>query len=163
SFFVITIERVAWDDPRGVALRATMDEEMHERYGSANAAEDPAVTAERNRVLTVDPADVITSLLAIDEDGTALGHIAVRRLGDEVELKRLIVLSAARGKGAATALLAEGEQVAREQGAARVILQTGDKQPEAVALYRKTGWEQIPVYTPYAETMPWSFCFAKAL
>ncbi|MEK6342349.1 MAG: GNAT family N-acetyltransferase, partial [Curtobacterium sp.] len=77
----------------------------HERYGSANAAEDPAVTAERNRVLTVDPADVITSLLAIDEDGTALGHIAVRRLGDEVELKRLIVLSAARGKGAATALL----------------------------------------------------------
>ncbi|MEK6342330.1 MAG: GNAT family N-acetyltransferase, partial [Curtobacterium sp.] len=67
------------------------------------------------------------------------------------------------GKGAATALLAEGEQVAREQGAARVILQTGDKQPEAVALYRKTGWEQIPVYTPYAETMPWSFCFAKAL
>ena len=163
SFFVITIERVAWDDPRGVALRATMDEEMHERYGPSNAAEDPAVTAERNRVLTVDPAEVVTSLLAIDEDGTPLGHIAVRRLGEEIELKRLIVLAAARGKGAATALLAEGEQVAREQGAHRLILQTGDKQPEAVALYRKTGWEQIPVYTPYAETMPWSFCFAKTL
>ena len=52
---------------------------------------------------------------------------------------------------------------AREQGAARVILQTGDKQPEAVALYRKTGWQQIDVYEPYAATMPWSFCFAKAL
>jgi GNAT superfamily N-acetyltransferase len=160
---VITIERVAWDDPRGVALRATMDDEMHERYGDGHADEDPAVTAERNRVLAVDPATVITSLLAIDEDGTALGHIAVRHLGDEVELKRLIVLAAARGKGAATALLAEGEQVAREQGASRVILQTGDKQPEAVALYRKTGWEQIDVYEPYAATMPWSFCFAKAL
>ena len=45
---VITIERVLWDDPRAVALRARMDEEMHERYGSANADEDPAVTAERD-------------------------------------------------------------------------------------------------------------------
>lgn len=160
---MITIERVRWDDPRGVALRARMDEEMHERYGAANADEDPAVTAERGRALAVDPATVITSILAIDEDGGALGHIAVRRLGDEVELKRLIVLGAARGKGAATALLAECERVGREEGARRLILQTGDKQPEAVALYEKTGWTPIPVYEPYAATMPWSFCFAKAL
>jgi GNAT superfamily N-acetyltransferase len=160
---VITIERVRWDDPRGVALRARMDEEMHERYGAANADEDPAVTAERGRALAVDPATVITSILAIDEDGEALGHIAVRRLGDEVELKRLIVLEAARGKGAATALLAECERVGREEGAARLILQTGDKQPEAVALYEKTGWTPVPVYEPYAATMPWSFCFEKVL
>ncbi|MBT2502495.1 GNAT family N-acetyltransferase [Curtobacterium sp. ISL-83] len=140
-----------------------MDEEMHERYGSANGDEDPAVTAERNRSLAVDPAKVITSLLAIDEDGTPLGHIAVRWLGDDVELKRLIVVAAARGKGAATALLTESEQVGREQGARRLILQTGDRQPEAVALYEKTGWDRIPVYAPYAATMPWSFCFEKAL
>ncbi|WP_260981296.1 GNAT family N-acetyltransferase [Curtobacterium pusillum] len=160
---MITIERVAWEDPRGVALRATMDEEMHERYGASNDDEDPAVTAERGRALAVDPATILTSILAIDEGGEALGHIAVRRLGAEIELKRLIVLAAARGKGAATALLAEGEQVAREQGAARLILQTGDKQPEAVALYEKTGWTRIPVYEPYVATMPWSFCFEKAL
>ncbi|MCS6587974.1 hypothetical protein [Curtobacterium flaccumfaciens] len=43
---MITIERVSWDDPRSVVLRARMDDEMHERYGSANAGEDPAVTAE---------------------------------------------------------------------------------------------------------------------
>ena len=163
SSVVITIERVPWEDARGVALRARMDEEMHERYGSSNQGEDPSVTAARDRSLAVDPAAVITSLLAIDEDGTALGHIAVRRLGDEVELKRLIVLAEARGKGAATALLAEGEQVAREHGAARLILQTGDKQPEAVALYEKTGWTRIDVYEPYAATMPWSLCFEKAL
>lgn len=99
---MITIERVPWEDPRGVALRATMDEEMHERYGDSNPGEAPEVTAERNRVLSVDPSTVVTSLLAVDEDGTVLGHIAVRRLGDEIELKRLIVLAAARGKGAAT-------------------------------------------------------------
>ncbi|SDQ22871.1 Acetyltransferase (GNAT) family protein [Curtobacterium sp. UNCCL20] len=160
---MITIERVAWEDPRGVALRARMDEEMHERYGSSNGDEDPAVTAERNRALAVDPSTVITSLLAVDDAGEALGHIAVRRLGDDVELKRLIVLAAARGMGAATALLDESERVGREAGAARLILQTGDKQPEAVALYEKTGWTPIPVYEPYAATMPWSFCFEKAL
>lgn len=162
---MITIERVGWEDPRGVALRARMDVEMHERYGASDAAvvEPPEVTAERERVLTVDPSTVITSVLAIDEAGEAVGHIAVRRLGDEIELKRLIVLGVARGKGAATSLLAECEAIGRELGAERLILQTGDKQPEAVALYEKTGWRAIPVYAPYAETMPWSFCFDKAL
>jgi GNAT superfamily N-acetyltransferase len=160
---VITIERVLWDDPRAVVLRARMDEEMHERYGSANADEDPAVTAERDRALSVDPSTVISSVLAIDESGEAVGHIAIRRLRDEVELKRLIVLSSARGKGAATKLLDECEQIGREQGAERLILQTGDRQPDAVALYEKTGWRAIPVYEPYLATMPWSFCFDKAL
>lgn len=160
---MITIERVPWEDPRAVELRAVMDDEMHERYGDAIGDEDPAVTEARNRSLAVDPAQVITSVLALDEDGAPLGHIAVRWLGDEVELKRLVVLAAARGKGAATALLAESERVAREQGVRRLILQTGDKQPEAVALYEKTGWQPIPVYPPYAATMPWSFCFEKAL
>lgn len=160
---MITIERVSWDDPRGVVLRARMDDEMHERYGSANGDEDPAITAERSRALSVDPSTVVTSVLALDESGDAVGHIAIRRLGDEVELKRLIVLTSARGKGAATALLDECERIGRELGAPRLILQTGDKQPDAVALYEKTGWNPIPVYAPYAATMPWSFCFEKAL
>ncbi|TCU81708.1 acetyltransferase (GNAT) family protein [Curtobacterium sp. PhB25] len=160
---MITIERVSWDDPRSVVLRARMDDEMHERYGSSNGDEDPAITAERSRALSVDPSTVVASVLALDESGEAVGHIAIRRLGDEVELKRLIVLTSARGKGAATALLDECERIGRELGTPRLILQTGDKQPDAVALYEKTGWSPIPVYAPYAATMPWSFCFEKAL
>lgn len=160
---MITIERVSWDDPRSVVLRARMDDEMHERYGSSNGDEDPAITAERSRALSVDPSTVVTSVLALDESGDAVGHIAIRRLGDEVELKRLIVLTSARGQGTATGLLDECERIGRELGAPRLILQTGDKQPDAVALYEKTGWNPIPVYAPYAATMPWSFCFEKAL
>jgi GNAT superfamily N-acetyltransferase len=165
STFVITIERVPWSDPRGEELRARMDDEMHERYAPrpGDEPEDPEVTAARDRSLSIDVAQVITSILALDESGEPVGHIAVRWLGDRVELKRLIVLASARGKGAATALLAEAEQVGREQGVPSVILQTGDRQPEAVALYGKTGWTQIPVYEPYAATMPWSFCFEKAV
>jgi ribokinase len=146
-----------------------MDADMHVRYAQPDDVDEPAeVTAERDRVLTVDPARVITSLLAVDEDGTAVGHIAVRHFTNvdgaaEVELKRLIVTAAARGKGAATALLDECAAVGREVGAERLILQTGDKQPEAVALYEKTGWTRIPIYGEYAATIPRSLCFEKRL
>ncbi|WIB63336.1 GNAT family N-acetyltransferase [Curtobacterium sp. MCBD17_040] len=161
---MITIERVAWEDPRAVALRAAMDDDMHARYGVGDGTEDPARAAERERALHVDPETVVAAILAVDERGEAVGHIAVRWLGDELELKRLIVLAAARGQGAATALLAESEAVGREVGAHRLVLQTGDKQPEAVALYDKTGWRRIPIYSAaYARTMPFSICFDKHL
>jgi GNAT superfamily N-acetyltransferase len=166
---VITIERVPWDDPRGVALRAAMDVDMHERYDVHDGVEEsPDVTAERDRVLAVHPAQVVTSLLAIDDDGTPVGTITVRRLPvaesrEEIELKRLMVLAAARGKGAAKALLAECEVIGRELHAPRLILQTGDRQPEAVALYEKTGWTRIPIFGDYEATMPFSLCFEKVL
>jgi GNAT superfamily N-acetyltransferase len=161
---VITIERVDWLDPRSVALRDVMDDDMSARYGSHEDAEPPEQSAERNRALAVDPATVVTSILALDEEGVAVGHIGVRWLGDELELKRLIVLEAARGQGAAKALLAESEAVGREVGASRLVLQTGAKQPEAVGLYERTGWRRIPIYhEPYARTMPLSLCFDKSL
>jgi GNAT superfamily N-acetyltransferase len=162
-FVVITIERVRWDDPRAAHLREVMDHEMHERYAVGAPPEPAAVTAERDRVLAVDPADVLSSVLALDESGSPVGHIAAKRLGADVELKRLIVLDAARGKGAATALLAECEAIGREAGYARLVLQTGDRQPEAVALYEKTGWTRIPIYGEYAATIPFSICFEKRL
>jgi GNAT superfamily N-acetyltransferase len=73
------------------------------------------------------------------------------------------VLPGSRRLGIAQALLGEVERVAREGGARRIILQAGDQQPEAVALYRKLGWSPIPVYEPYIETMPNSLCFEKPL
>lgn len=170
---MITIERVSWDDPRGAALRTAMDEDMHVRYARPDDDPEPQhVTDARDRALAVDPARVVTSILAIDEDGVAVGHIAVRRLrtaiegaapAEEIELKRLMVLDSARGKGAATALLTESEAVGREVGAARLVLQTGDKQPEAEALYVTRGWRRIANYEPYAAVMPFSRCFAKDL
>jgi len=161
---VITIERVSWDDPRAVALRDAMDADMHLRYGQpGDGSEPPEIAAERARALAVDSASVVTSLLAVDETGNAVGHIGVRWLDGDLELKRLMVLDVARGKGAAKALLGESEAVGREQGVPRLILQTGDKQPEAVRLYERTGWRRIPIYGPYAATMPFSICFEKTL
>lgn len=55
----------------------------------------------------------------------------------------------ARGTGASRALMAELERLASARGAARLILQTGDRQPEAIALYQRIGYAPIEVFEPY--------------
>ena len=158
------IERVDWLDPRAIDLRRAMDADMAKRYGtSGGPAEPPQFTAKRARALSVRAADVRATLLAVLPDGRPVGHVALRRLGAEWEVKRLIVSPLVRRAGIASALLTQVETLAREDGAPRVILQTGDKQPEAVALYERSGYSPIPVYEPYVETMPFSLCFEKPL
>ncbi|MTD55369.1 GNAT family N-acetyltransferase [Amycolatopsis pithecellobii] len=88
------------------------------------------------------------------EDGTpvACGGWRARetpRPGD-VEIKRMYVAESARGKGFARAMLAELERTARAAGHRRVVLETGMKQPEALALYRSSGYREIPGFGHYA-------------
>lgn len=68
-----------------------------------------------------------------------------------------------RGRGIDRALMGELERIGREGHAPRLILHTGDNQPEAVALYLRLGWTAIPVYPPYLGTIPGSLCFGKVL
>lgn len=154
------LEHVAWDDPRAVELRRVMVVEMDLRYsvpGRAGNSDDI------NLALAVDPNDVRTTVLALDDDGTPIGHAALRSLRDELEVRRVIVGSDQRGRGIGRRLMLELENVAREDGARRIILQTGTKQPESVAMYEKLGYTRIPVYEPYVASMPNSLCFEKVL
>jgi GNAT superfamily N-acetyltransferase len=154
------LEHVAWDDPRAVELRRVMVVEMDLRYsvpGRAGNSDDI------NAALAVDPKDVRATVLALDEHGTPIGHAAIRALRDELEVRRVIVSDDHRGRGVGKRLMAELENVARTDGARRVILQTGTKQPESVAMYEKLGYTRIPVYEPYVASMPNSLCFEKVL
>ncbi|KQX05313.1 MULTISPECIES: GNAT family N-acetyltransferase [unclassified Leifsonia] len=157
----LTIESVVWDDPRAVALRAAMDDEMGERYASAWDDWDPAAVEKAMKALVLDPADIHATYLAV-VDGEAVGHAALRRLGSEWELKRVVTLPSHRGHGISKALIAAVEAAAVAEGATRLILQTGDRQPEAVRLYEWLGYRGIPVYPPY-DTLPMSLCFARDL
>ena len=58
--------------------------------------------------------------------------------------------------------MAELERIAAERGAQRLILQTGDRQPEAVTLYERIGYTRIPIYAPYLE-ISFSQCFEKPI
>jgi GNAT superfamily N-acetyltransferase len=159
-----TLTTVDWHDPRAVEFRRVMDVEMTARYAGYSPVPESAETiARRNASLAVDPATVRATVLVLDADQTPLAHAALRMLGDEWEIKRVIVSADHRGRGMGGALLAHLEQLARVGGARRVILQTGDRQPDAVALYERVGYTPIPIYEPYVETIPNSLCFERVL
>lgn len=160
----VQILPVTWSDPRAVALRELMDGEMSALYGSLLSSQelDEMVSA-RREALEVDPRDVLATLLATDSDGTPLAHAALRNLRGEWEVKRLIVDNKARGMGIGRRIMSELETLARARGVKRLILQTGDRQPEAVALYERTGYDRIEIYEPYATAFPFSVCFQKKL
>ena len=157
----LDIQHVAWSDPRAIALRDVMDAEMEVRYGPYDPA-DAERSRAINRAFAVDEATVVETVLILD-DGVPVAHAAMRMLptdsGSEWEIKRVIVDGTRRGRGLGRTLVNEMLEIARRGGAQRVILQSGDRQPEAVGLYRSLGFTPIPVYAPYAAVMPQSMCF----
>ena len=88
----------------------------------------------------------------------------VRELGPDVgELKRMYVAQEVRGQGVGRALLERLEAEARTLGLARLVLETGTRQLEALALYRRAGFKEIPAYGEYAASSTTSVCMAKEL
>ncbi len=79
-----------------------------------------------------------------------------------VEIKRMYTLPQQRGKGFASFILNELEAWATELGYTSAVLETGIKQPEAIALYKKNGYKRIENYGQYAGVEN-SLCFEKKL
>jgi GNAT superfamily N-acetyltransferase len=74
----------------------------------------------------------------------------------------MYVVPVARGRGLGRLLLVELEAEALRLGYRGVVLETGDRQPEALGLYRSSGYERIPCYPPY-DSRALSLCFEKRL
>ena len=88
---------------------------------------------------------------------------AIKEYGaDAMEVKRMYVAPESRKKGFAIQILSELEKWAVELGCGKCILETGKRQPEAIALYKKTGYSVISNYGPYVG-MSNSVCFEKRL
>ena len=128
---------------------------MHGVYGEADIG--PARDAE----MFVPPDGVFVVLR--DDGGRAIGCGGVARFDDvRGEVKRMYVVPEARGRGLGRRLLDELEAHARALGYARLVLETGDRQPEALGLYASSGFERIPCYPPY-DARELSLCFEKRL
>ena len=67
-----------------------------------------------------------------------------------------------RGQGIASAVLYEVESWAKEISYSECILETGIRQPEAIALYKKSGYSQIANYGQY-ENVATSVCMIKPI
>ncbi|SIT82963.1 GNAT family N-acetyltransferase [Pontibacter indicus] len=129
-----------------------LDAELAERDGAEHA-----FYAQFNKI------DKIKYVVVAYEDEKPVGCGAIKEFEPgTVEVKRMFVFPQFRGKGIAGKVLAELERWAAELSFNKCILETGLKQPEAIALYRKSRYSRIPNYGQYAGVEN-SVCFEKLL
>ncbi|MFE5137677.1 GNAT family N-acetyltransferase [Streptomyces fagopyri] len=156
------IRPVPFDHPDAVKLNDQVQAEYAERYG------DEGDVTPLDASMFKPPLGLY--LLAYDERGrpVATGGWRGQDENDEgytdgdAELKRMYVVPQARGLGLARRILAALEDDARAAGRTRMVLETGAKQPEAVALYTSSGYAPC-VKFGYYRFHDLSMCFAKPL
>ena len=101
-------------------------------------------------------------IIAYDK-GQPVGSGAFKaRNNQQVEIKRMFVLTAARKKGYASAILTALETWAAKEGYSEAILETGKAQIEALSFYPKQGYTVIANFAPYVGVEN-SVCFSKSL
>nr|MDT0661534.1 GNAT family N-acetyltransferase [Micromonospora sp. DSM 115978] len=139
----LEIKAVGYDSPVARSLVVDALADLGQRYGGSGD-ETPVDSADFRP-----PAGTfLVAYLA----GKPVGCAGWRSHGDSdetAELKRMYTAPAARGRGVARKLLAAVERSAREHGRKRLILECGDRQPEAIALYRACGYELIENFGYY--------------
>ena len=138
---VARLRPVPYDDPLAQALIEAVQQEYVARYGGRDAA-------------PVDPAEFLppAGLFLVAEVGGAPAGCGAWRVYPPggVEIKRVYVAPGFRRLGLAQALMAELEASAARAGHRSVVLNTGQKQPEAVALYGELGYVPVAGYGVYA-------------
>jgi GNAT superfamily N-acetyltransferase len=156
------IRPVPFDHPDAVKLNDEVQAEYDLRYGDGGDA------------TPLDPADFRPPnglyLIAYDGLGVPVATGGWRRqdangegnLDGDAELKRMFVIEQMRGRGLARRMLAALEEDARAAGRLRMVLETGTKQPEAIALYTSSGYEPCERFGYYRFHED-SRCFAKKL
>ena len=145
---VARLRAVPYDDPVARDLVARVQQEYVERYGGPDGA-------------VVDPAEFVPPaglFLVAEVGGQPAGCGAWRRHtedgdGEEsavVEVKRVYVVPGRRRLGLAQVLVRALEDAARAAGYRSVVLNSGDRQPEALALYEEMGYRPVRGYGIYA-------------
>ena len=155
----LRFERVPITHPDAQALIEAVQAEYVVRYGGQD--ESPIDQA--------DFEDPLGQFFVGYLDGTPVATGAWRRssvkaLGAEVtaEVKRMYVVPAAQRRGVARRMLAHLEVTAAEEGVEVMVLETGMKQPEAIALYTSSGYEPIPGFGYYCGS-ELSRCFGRRI
>ena len=147
---MIKLLRTNSDNPDFINLVKQLDAYLVEKDGSEHS-----FYAQYNKI------DKIKHTIVAYENDIALGCGAIKEYEPgTMEVKRMYTLPESRGKGIATKVLIELENWASELGYEKCVLETGRRQPEAIKLYEKNGYKQIPNYGQY-KNMDNSICFEK--
>jgi len=140
----LEIRPMRYGAPVAQALVAAAMADLAERYGSGD---DSLVEP-----VEFDPPEGAFVVAYLGGAPVACGgwrsHAGHHRVA---EIKRMYTVPEARGRGIARAVLAAVEESARSYGRLRMVLETGARQPEAIALYESAGYEPVPHYGFYRD------------
>lgn len=107
--------------------------------------------------------DAIVNVIVCYDDEVAVGCGAFKVYDKiAVEIKRMFVLKEYRGKGIASKIMSELELWAQQLKFNKTILETGNKQLEAISLYEKLGYTIISNYGKY-DGVENSICMMKSI
>lgn len=155
------IRRTRYNEPAAVRLNDLVQREYVERYGDGDATPMAADNFDPPNGLYLVAYDAEDQPVASGgwraQDASPEGH----EDGD-AEIKRMFVVKEARGRGLARAILAELEASAAAAGRTRMVLETGSRQPEAIALYKSCGYVPVKKFGYYRD-QELSMCLGKPL
>ena len=147
-----TLKRTSEGDSDFLSLVKLLDVELAERDG-----DEHAFYAQFNKPVG------LSGVIVAYRNGEPVGCGAFKKYDENsVEIKRMYVRPDRRGMRIAAEILTDLESWANELGFKEYILETGFKQPEAIALYKRSGYDVIPNYGQY-EDVENSVCMKKSL
>ncbi len=149
---MIVLKRTTSENPDFTLLNNMLDKELVIRDG-----DEHEFFAQFNKI------DRIKHVVLAYNNGEAVGCGAIKKFDEEtIEIKRMFVLPAGRGKKVATTILTELESWATELRYKKCVLETGATFKDAIGLYAKAGYEVLPNYGQYVGVKS-SVCFCKTL
>ena len=156
----LRLELVPFGHPDAERLIAAVQQEYVARYGGEDETPIDPLMFEPPLgsfyVGYVEGLPVVSGAWRRRDDLESLGSTAV------AEVKRMYVAPAVRGQGLGRRMLAHLEESVRDAGLEVVVLETGDQQPEAMAMYASSGYVPVPKFGIYA-CHESSRCFGKRL
>lgn len=149
---MLQLKRTNSENKDFMALVRLLDQDLARRDGN-----ETAFYSRYNKI------DLIRHAVVAYETDVPLAIGAIKEYETGVmEVKRMFTVPEIRGKGYASRVLAELEQWATELGYHKLILETGKRNPEAIALYKARGYTVTANYPPYVG-IDNSICFEKLL
>ena len=133
-------------------LISKLDKELFNRYGQI-----------QNSYKNLNIIETTATVIIVKVDNKPVGCGCYKKYNeDTVEIKRMYIDTNFRGQGLSKIILRELENLAKESGYKNTILETGNKQPEAIGLYKKSGYKLIDNYGQY-EGIETSICMTKQI
>ncbi|WP_029905732.1 GNAT family N-acetyltransferase [Prevotella sp. 10(H)] len=149
----IRIIRVEKDDKDFQKLVSNLNEDLDSRYG----------TEYQSKMNEFNSTSILDAVVLAYRDNIAVGCGGFKILDERtVELKRIYVSPEFRGKGIAGKIVSYLEEQTAKEKFTIVVLETGSKQTEAINLYLKQGYSQIPNFGQYKGNAN-SICMSKEL